>query len=628
VQYTNTQFTLRSMVNPHGEDGKEWSMGDLGNDTGSTALSLSAKVLAALLRILEKLFDAWRNNPERKLTKYKLEQAKTDAEKLKIVERLEGKVGYVNYQELKRSGLELKPLGIYMTKADMKEFAALCKREGVIFSGMTNNTEKNADGIKTYQIVCKAKDLEKIKSIVDRINVEKMIDGIDKRIAELEAKGKSMTEQDKLDIAALKEQKASLQRNYCAELNGEMAHNIIEKAVTGEVKDPLTLDEALNRLTGRHIDKDTVTIVADANDPSKYIKCHGYQDKYKDQEYIKTEYEVYRGSKKVLATHDGRFDNRPKNYWEDQKNAIQKAGEFSGTFFKFSSVVEYQKWAEATRKQNAHELASMDKSGASKDYSVILKDLEKQLEERNAMIKDGVVVDKDTGEPIGNIEELAENITEEKAAAIAEIAVIGKQIENYKSLQELEGELAVAKAEVLTTGEGTKERDEAETALAQVQEKLDTALGKEAELITERKEINAVQSEQEVRDAAEIEIENNREFLPEDKSKIEKFELRISKEFPNQITEESFEEFKRRLEEMKAEAVKNARKAGHTLAERGDAKATKQYKSIEDAKAAVAKQKAADASKQAELAGRGVLAKGSEITQAAKAARPITKSER
>lgn len=485
-------------------------MGDLGSDAGQSALSLGAKALEAILRLLERIFEAWRNNPERELTKMKLKNVKIDLERQKILDAINGKCGYVQYQELKKSGLELSPLGIEMTKEEMKEFSALCKREKVIFSGMTEKDHISIkNGTKFYEIICPTRDLEKIKGIVDRLNDEKMLAGIEQRISELQAKGDAMTEQDKVDVAALKEQRESIQRRYCDTLNNETIENIIGRTVNGEEGKKLTLDEALNRLTGRHIDKDVICVVADANDPSKYIKCHGYQDIYNDKAYIKTEYEVYRDAEMVFKTHDGRFDGRPEGYWDAQKAAIQQAGEFSGTYLKFYSVAEHQKWAEATREQNSQELSPME-YGGDRDYAVIIKELEMQLEDREGKMLNGevysfenVAVGSD-GKAVG-VQKIVitDNMTAVEKTNAAELLLIGKQINNYRVLSQVEQELTLANTNVLLANEGTEERVAAEAELARIQNKFDKAVETEKQLLVERKEINAVQAEQEMRNRVE-----------------------------------------------------------------------------------------------------------------------------
>lgn len=597
-------------------------MGDLGSDAGQSAVSLGAKALEAILRLLEKMMDAIANRHRRELEKLNLQKAKDSLEQQKALERIQYKKGFVDYQDLRRSGLELQSLNIFMTKDEMKAFAEICKREGVLFSGMTDSTKLNEEGEKTFELICKKEDLEKVNQIFNRINDEKKIAGIDNRIEEIKTKaaaeGRDLTQDEKTAIDQLKEERAAMQRSYCEKMNDETAQNVIDKAVSGEVGKKLTLDDALNRLTGRSIDRDVVTIVADANDPSKYIKCHGYQDLYHDKPYIKTEYEVFKNAQSVLKTHDGRFDGRPEGYWGDQKAAIQKAGEFSGTFFKFYSVVEFQKWAEATKSQNTQELSSMAKEG-DKDYSDITKELEVQLDKDGAKMQDGKVVDKQTGEPLA----ITEDMTKEQQAIVAEATVIGKQINNYQEIQQLSDEISLAQAEVLTADEGTAERNTAEGKLSNLQGRYDAALATEQQLITERREINAVQAEQEVRNAPEQTKAKEIEYLPEDKAKIEALEAKIAEQEKYnydfgyaidysddpqmrakerkelEVMEEKVTAMKDELAQLKAQAADNAHNAEHPDERRGervDEKDNRQM-TMEEVKGQIAEQRGKDGTK-------------------------------
>lgn len=469
-------------------------MGDLGSDAGQSAMSLTAKFLEMILRLFDSIMRNRAQKPQRELAKQQLKVAKSAEEKKEILEKLNGKVGLVNYNKLKQSGLELRPIGIYMSKENMKELSAICKREGILFSGMTDNTIKNEDGIKTYHIVCKKDDLQRMLRAVDRLTEETIIKKTDVQIEKLKAKGENMTEQDKAEVERLEKQKADIQRSYCDKLNTEMSKTVIDRTVSGDVKENLTLSQALDRDTGRQLDKDVFCIIADANDPSKYIKCHGYQDSYKNIPYIKTEYEVCRDGKTVLKTHDGRFDNRPRDYWQVQKDAMQNAGDFSKTFFKFYSVNEYQKWAEKLKNQNEQELTSMDTSG-EKDYSTIVKELEGQLDANGAKMLNGKVVDKTTEKPLS----VTKSMKPEEQTTIAETITIGKQIHNYKELIKVDNEISLAQTDVYTTQEGTDARTNAEQHLSQLQEQKKNILEKESQLINERKDINAVQAEQESR---------------------------------------------------------------------------------------------------------------------------------
>ena len=494
-------------------------MSDLGTDAGQSALSLTAKVVEALLKLIDKLYEGWLERGRRKVTKQQLVELKSNNQRKKALENLNGKTGYVKYKQLKKSGLPLRACGIYMTESEMKSFSELCKREGILFSGITDGA-KEKDGVKAYEIIVKSEDLSAIRGIVDRLNQEAMIAELDKRIDVLQSKGENLTEQEKVDLDFLLAQKRDLQKSYCETLNKEMADNVIETAVNGKAEKPLTLDEALNRLTGRSIDKDIHTIVADAYDPSRYILCHGHADTYNGKDYIKTEYEVHKNGEIVLNTHDGRFDNRPENYWAEQKKAIQEAGDFSGTFFKFYSAEEYQKWAEITRKENQQELSGMDeKEVVEKNYTSIIDKLEGQLESNGAVIKEGRLFDKETDKPFA----IEANEPDEKKALIAESIVISKQINNYKELESLSVEVNIAKSDVITTLEGTPEREAAEEKLSKLESRFEAAVKTETELVNERRAINALQSELKVRDEGVKEIA----YLPEDKSKIDALQTKL-----------------------------------------------------------------------------------------------------
>lgn len=500
-------------------------MSDLGSDSGQSTLTLSAKVVELLLALMDKVYEAWKNRGQGQLTKEQIAVAKEqladlkdNAERKRILEDLNGKIGFVKYQDLKKSGVPLETVPVDFTENEMRKFAEISKRNGILYSGVTDNVEK-ADGTKCYELLFKERDLERVKETIDQVQHEIFMENLDTKISALEAKG-DLTDQEKVDLIYLRAQREEMQRESCSDLNSRVTDDVIDQAVNGGERERLTLDEALNRFTGRGIDKDVVTIVADANDPDKYIKCHGYQDTYNGKPYIKTDYEVYRGEDMVLATHDGRFDGRPENYWNDQKAEIQNAGEFSDTFFKFYSEDEYKAWAQEVRQQNEQELSSMMKDG-EKDYSSIITDLEQELDSKGGKMQDGVVVDKQTGEPIT----LTDGMSEVERANVAEMTVIGKQINNYTELQDLDAELAVARTTVQLADEGTPEHAEASTALAEVQSRYDDAVLLESQLLDERKDINGVQGKQIVEEQIA-----EQKYLPEDKEKIEALEAKIAEQ--------------------------------------------------------------------------------------------------
>ena len=275
-------------------------------------------------------------------------------------------------------------------------------------------------------------------------------------------------------------------------MNQEQSVHITEKAVYGDSQRGMSFSRALDRNTGRSLDKDVFCIVADAKDPTKYIRCHGYMDEYKGNQYIKTDYEVFHGSQKVYQTHDGRFDDRPNDYWINEKNKMQEIGGFGDTLFKFYDYTEYQKWAEEVKEQNDRELAVMDKTNEEKDYEEFIVSLENQLDENGAYYKDGAVFDKETDKAIT----LNDDMSEEVKALNSEAVIIGKQISNYKELKNIDAELTVAQVELATAQEGSKEKAAAQVKYEQIKTRYEKVIGIEKELIEQRKNINAVQAEQ------------------------------------------------------------------------------------------------------------------------------------
>ena len=289
-------------------------------------------------------------------------------------------------------------------------------------------------------------------------------------------------------------------------------------AVYSQDNKPISIDEALNRNTGRQLDKDVYTIVADSQDPTKYIRCHGYTDTYKDKEYIKTEYEVFKDGQKVFATHDGRFDGRPEGYWEAQKAQMQEAGEFSGTVFKFYTEAEYQRWAEHAARENAEELSNLVPGTVrtSADYDRAIETLNKQLSDHGVEIdKDGVLMRVETSypqnfdengeiQPVEKREPLQEaysrDLTPQQKTEVAECFIIKDQIDTFNQMKAAEAELTQARAYAMVMDNATppEQRKIIEDRVSAAEATMKGLQETEAELYTARKNINAVQADQTV----------------------------------------------------------------------------------------------------------------------------------
>ena len=516
-------------------------MSDLGSDAGSTSLNLTAKTLEALLRLFEKIFEAWQRAPERAEHKLKLKQAKTEKEKVKAIKRLDGKTGFIKHKMLSNTGQPLTVCGIHLTKEEIKQFNSICSREGILFSTISNSQLKK-EGEKAFVgIECRTSDLEKLRAAVDRFNDEKRQEFIDNKIKSIMEKGE-LSEQDYADLRLLTEQKELMHKDYCNRFNAEIQDNVIQNAYDESKLKPMDISEALNRHTGRYIDKDQHSIIADAINPNKIIRCHGYDDKdpQTGENYIKTDYEVYNGNKCLLRTTDGRFAGKPINYWGNQKKEIEEAADFSGTYYKFYSENEYKLWYEYVNKQNIEELSEMDKPAESKDFSRCIDIGMEKLKENGVELKENILYDKESNQPLQVIIS-DKSLDRNKRSIVAESIIVGKQIENYKEIQELRNRLDLSKAEMIIAKPESKEYAEAKVKTENLENRLLKAYELDNNLVNERKDINAVQSMQQVEQELGRENGDGRDDIEEDSkhTSLEKVKEEINKEKISSMTKEN-----------------------------------------------------------------------------------------
>ncbi len=498
-------------------------MSDFGSDVSNNGVGIMMKLLDALLKLIEKIFNEFtrRMSAEYKLKKAEYKIRKGELKEQKNRKKIEGKSGLVNHKILQKSGVPLAVRGIEMDDNGFKELAERCKREGIVISGVEDATKSTSDDKKFFVIQCRQSDLERFNKLVVLMTDEKKIDLINEEVEKIKGNTQELKEElsvlkdkgelnpedikrinviereikeNNLVIKGLNEKIQDIRLKHSEELYQEQAKAVVEKAVYGKTVSGVTLDEALNRWTSNKLDKDITCYVVDAKNPNNYIVCKAANDTYKDETYIKTNYEVYNGGKHVYATHDGRFDNRPKGYWENEKAAMKEAGQFSDFVIKFYSLKELEAYREKYEMQNETELAPLNLGKEGRDYDSMIKTLEDKLNESGATYKDGKAIDKDSKEPVTT----NENMTDEQKANIAEAAVIAKQIQHYQEMKQIETEVALARSSVLLTHEGTNEHIIAQEAFNSIEDKYNQALNKESELMEERKEVNALQAKNEI----------------------------------------------------------------------------------------------------------------------------------
>lgn len=489
-------------------------MQDFGTDVGNVGVNVTAqaftKLLNTLLSLLNKIYQLWkeRSSAEYKLTKEKLKEAVSKTEKQQLLKKLEGSAGYINHETLKKAGVPLKEAGITCTKEELTELAAQCKRSGIIITAIDDIRTRELGGTQLYHVLAQESDFPRIKEIVDTMNDAKRIEYLKEKQGELLAKGENMTAVDKLMVKQLDKEIQFIRDGHSMALSQEQTKSVIEQAVNGKTYSGVTLAEALDRFTGQAIDKDTTCYIVDAKNPDNYIVASSTQAEYNGDQYIRTDYTVYNGEQRVFETNDARFDGRPKDYWSQQKAAMQEKGNIGDTVIKFYDRADLDAYRAEFARQNKQELDGLQQGVMGRDYDKIISDaLIPKIDECGGRYDEatGKVVDKETGEPFA----LSDGMSVEEQAKVAEAAVCAKQIQNYRDIQSLESQMSIAKADVLVAAEGTMEHARATVELQTLEEKYGAAVEREASLIDERKGVNFVQSEQEVRENKEKEAEQD-----------------------------------------------------------------------------------------------------------------------
>ena len=536
-------------------------MSDLGNDAGSTALSITAKVAEAILKLIDKIFMAIQNSPDRKLTKERLREAKTKNEREAALKELNGKVGVVNEKLMKQTGLPLNPQEFRMKPEDMKRFTSLAERYGLQWYGVMTKNPIDAEGKHQFNLVFYEKDMPKVAEIMDRVKAELYAERRDKRIAELEEKGEGRSPEEEQELQTLYAERDTQKQAVCDQVNDKAAQDVAQEVETGEAPVEDTFDAILNERTGRLIDKDVFSVLVDPGDPSKFIVCHGQQAiDQKGEEYVKTDYKVFKNDQLVAETHDGRFAGRTKDYWPEQKALMKEAGGFGDRLLKFPSIEAAQQWRDRVEKENEEELGVMPEFKKEEvfkrpyaeskeeafdpnrepvtyvpkakvaeeaeikdagipevtaepvtalhartlsgdiDYKTIRRKLGDTLEKNGFRLDENEKVVFDNGEPLPMI---TADMNPKDQMLIAEAKIIRDQYAVYAEMEHLEEAFELAKAEAMTMDEGTEEYANAVANMDRLEASYAEAIKEAEELKELRLEVNGIQVEQQGREERE-----------------------------------------------------------------------------------------------------------------------------
>ena len=547
-------------------------MSDFGSELGNSGLNIMGKLIDALMKLIAKIYDTWRErtSAEYKLKKAELGEIQFKSEKRKFTEKINGKTGFVAHQDLIRAGVPITDVGITIDDKGFQELAARCKREGIVISGVEDMRARALAGNKNMIVECKKSDLKKLATLIDLMNDEKKIAKLQTELGKIENENvvlqqefdklKLIEEPNEEHIARIEEIEIAIGENngvaealmneidkirtsHKEQLNQEQMKSLIEEAITGEVYENIGFDEAVDRWTGGEINRDITCYVVDAKDPEKYIVCNATNDVFRGKTYIKTDYEVFRGDKMVYKTNDGRFEGREKWYWKSEKDKMRSSNGMGKTVIKFYSLSEMEQFKASFERQKKEELDILNKGGNDRDYDAIISSLTAKIEKNGISLQNGVVVDKETGEKLT----VTEDVDSKKRIAIAEANVVARQIDNYKEMKGAEEQLAIARAEMLTAN--LEEKDKAIANYNQLEEKYNSFIKKEECLIDERKGVNAVQASEEVNESRTNNSLNSRSEEKQDNRRGE----RVS-DIDNK--RQTMAEYKGAIEDKRAEGAK------------------------------------------------------------------------
>ena len=222
-------------------------MSEFGNETATATMRFGEKTIEALLKLLKFIMERNDRKLNREIKAEQIRQMKANKNKESATEYLNRKRGYVRAKNLFKSGEKLLPIATAMSPEELSRFNRLAKIEGVSFTAIADQrvieelkavkkelkalkkTEEN-EGLSDEQIarqgelqrkleilnkkrqdriiIIRTKDLELVKEITDRMNMEIQFDDIDKELSDLMSKGEeNLTQEQKARVEELLKEK-------------------------------------------------------------------------------------------------------------------------------------------------------------------------------------------------------------------------------------------------------------------------------------------------------------------------------------------------------------------------------------------------------------------------------------
>ena len=538
------------------------ALGDeMGGQVVSASINASAKTMETLLKILDRIFQLYK---ERTNVQYKA--AKDAYKKQKLYDKVNGLTGFVAHDKLRKAGVPLTVANVHCNEEQFQRICELCKKQGVLVSGVT---DPSLDGTKTYTLEFKKEDAARIAAIVDFVNIEEKANRIQDRISEVMQKSpdgtlEGLSQEDQLLVKALNDEIHSLQIQHTHEVN----QDIVGKGVDQEFDDTSKkqeFDEVMNRLTENVIKQPMTYYVLDSRDPEKYIECQSAPDTFHDRPYTKTQYKVYSHGELVLDADDGRFEGRERDFWTNLKAQMKEKGGFNDEVIRFNTKEEMETYISHFKAEQQREVEPITdvmkkESRTKEDYEKIKKQLVDKIHENGFDFdeKTMTVFHKD-GRPLVKEEcygELSPTKVEDKVLH-CEAYWNADLFKKFMQLQELENQRSVAEGNLYLETEGTVSHAEIQASIASLESQIDDTKAEISHGTTVLGKINAMQCDDIANRAFVLEftvefMDELQQFKKENAVELEPLE--------NDDPQLSMEEWQKLIDERKKEREREERR--------------------------------------------------------------------
>lgn len=111
-----------------------------------------------------------------------------------------------------------------------------------------------------------------------------------------------------------------------------------------------TFERVFNHNTENDYSRDNIYIICDRLNPLNYIKVISTREEYAGEEYTKSSYEIFKNNEKIAEKNDGRFKNRPKDYWYKLKQEMRELSGFGDDNIIFEDEDNHRRYMEAYKK--------------------------------------------------------------------------------------------------------------------------------------------------------------------------------------------------------------------------------------------------------------------------------------